>query len=98
MGKSKAMQSFGRRMDQLLERIQRGVYLAELEARLRRGDPPGNPMVEEFEKILADTMPHMTEEERAELQKIQLRAHQRGAELLAEHDLPVPGSDPKRPN
>ena len=98
MGKSKAMQSYERRMEQHQEWTERGEPLRVCEERRRRGDPPGNPVLEEYEKILADTMPHMTEEERAGVQKRRLLAHQKGAEWLAEHGRPVPGSDPKRPN
>ena len=56
--------------------------IALLEARVGNGhcaDP-----IEEYRRIRGETWPSMTEQERAILQKMELRTHQVGAEILAE--------------
>ena len=85
MGKSQAKKEFEER-------------LADLEGRIERGDGTLEQVREAFEKIQADSIPRMTEAERAELQKIKLRGHQIIADLSAKSGRPIPGNDPRRPN
>jgi hypothetical protein len=71
----------------------------ELEQRIERGeidDPlaPGR----ELSRILRDTTPKMTASERDSVQRLQLRANQLGAEILAHHGHTIPGNDPAKPN
>jgi hypothetical protein len=75
-------------------RLEREVAL--LEQRVGDGQCP-NP-VEEYARILRETGPGMTEHERGLLQKMELRAHQVDAEILAKHGNPVPGNNPEKPN
>jgi hypothetical protein len=53
---------------------------------------------QEHQRILRETLPDMTGEERKALQEMDLRIHQSGAEMLAERGRPVPGNDPSKPN
>ena len=73
--------------------------MAELERRIERGElnDPLAP-VREYNRVLRATLPKMTESERDSIQRTQLQAQQVGAEILAKHGHPVPGSDPKKPN
>ena len=85
-GKSEGLLQFEREMADLEKRIGRAEFNDLL--------APGR----EYNRILEVTLPKMTEGERASIRHTQLHAHQVGAEILAEHGHPVPGSDPKRPN
>jgi len=73
--------------------------IAILERRIEEGEF-NDPMApgRECNRILQAALPKMTEGERQSIQIMQLRAHQVGAEILAEHGYPVPGSDPKKLN
>ena len=86
MAKSAAMLKFERLMSDLQARI---------------GEPPltSLPAISQARaQIYADTLPRMTEEERAYVREIELRAHDHAARMSAERGKPIPGSDPERPN
>jgi formiminotetrahydrofolate cyclodeaminase len=85
-GKSEGLLQFEGEMAELEKRIERAEFNDSL--------APSR----EYNRILEATLPKMTEGERASIRRTQLHAHQIGAEILAEHGHPVPGSDPKKPN
>lgn len=73
--------------------------LAEHGGRTKRGEFASiSAMTDEYSRILGEALPKMTPSERDSIQQLELRAHQTGAEILAAHGHPVPGSDPKKPN
>ena len=84
--KSKAMLEFERGVAKLKDRIERGEIK----------DP--RDLGGDFSRILQAALPRMTKTEREEMQEMQLRTHQIGAETLAKHGHPVPGNDPRKPN
>jgi hypothetical protein len=84
--KSEGMLQFEREMAELEKRIERGEF-----------NDPLTPS-REYTRILQAMLPRMTDSERDSVQRLQLRSHQVGAEILAGYGQPVPGSDPKRPN
>jgi hypothetical protein len=77
-----------------LLRFEREVAL--LKQRVANGQCP-NP-VEEYGRILRETRPGMAEPERRLLQTMELQAHQRGVEILAQTGLAVPDNNPDKPN
>ena len=86
MAKSEGMEQFERRLAEHEKRIERGEFDNMMD------------VLGEFEAIWRETAPRMTDDERAEIERTRLRAHQKGAELLAKHGQPVPGNDPNRVN
>jgi len=86
MVKSEGMGQYERRLAEHERRIEQHKFASLVES------------LAESETIWCETAPLMTEAERAEIDQMRLRAHQKGAELLAEHGQPVPGNDPRRVN
>jgi len=73
--------------------------IAELEQRLGRGEINNHLLLgKEYDRILRNAMPKLTDNERKFIQRTKLSAHQVGAEILARHGHPVPGNDPTKPN
>jgi hypothetical protein len=77
--------------------LERGM--ASLADRIKAGEF-NDPLAagREFSRLLGDAIPKMTASERDAIQRAQLRAHELGAAILAEHGRPVPGNDPDKPN
>ena len=97
-GKSDGMLEFERRVAELKRRMESGEMLTEAQERSSPRELRSHPVVDEYEKILAETRPRMTQAERDNLQRIKLRTHQVGSQVLADHGQPIPGNDPDRPN
>jgi len=72
--------------------------LAELESAVGRGEIGTQEMLMQYQRLKNTAVKTLTESEREDFQRLELDAHRIGADLLAEHGLPVPGNDPTRPN
>lgn len=73
--------------------------IAEIEKRSERGEFASiDEIAKEIARVREEAWRSMTQVERGSLQRSELEAHQIGADMLADHGLPVPGNDPKKPN
>jgi hypothetical protein len=74
--------------------LERGI--SKIEKRIKRGDfnDPRAP-IREFSKLLDLAITKMTASERDAIQSAQLRAHQLGTDILAEHGDVFPKTIPK---